>query len=319
MFLSTIIKYFPLHLCHWEHRKKTALACIRYCSKADTQLEPHVTYGKPSIPMAGNELGEAQQSSLIDFCNDIRDNKISAYFVAKSDPELFVRHYRGLERLENVTKTQKHMKRSVIVYYGKPGSGKTRTAYSTALRQYRPDEIYKYDKVASGTTEWWDGYIGQPCVIIDEMVGSKFVLDRFLSLLDRYPCSIQYKGGSTHLAAELIFITSNRPPSEWYGGKNWNALRRRIDECRRFVLVRRNGKPKQDADGLPVFKSVKDLGEMCPSTNKSLVAFQDTAHADPEWCVDDSDEEDPILCLGDDTLEIIPPDSFDISAFVDAL
>lgn len=291
---STITKRLkPITRFHWEVRKKPALACIKYCSKTETRADPAaepVIYGTPSVPMSGNALGAAQQKGLTEFAEAIRDNKMSTLDVSQADPYTFVKHFKGLERLESISRPPLAMERRICVYYGLSGSGKTRTAYEIAHSQYDEKDIYTFHKLASGTTEWWDGYTGQKCVIVDEMLGSKFLFDRFLQILDRHPVTVPFKGGSTQFAAELIIITSNKKPSEWYGGGSWNILRRRIHECRRFVLVRApNGKPKTDDEGMPVFKAILDTEEMCPPTNKEYVDFQDEAHSRSGWSICESD------------------------------
>jgi hypothetical protein len=55
-----------------------------------------------------------------------------------------------------------------------------------------------------------------------------------LSLLDRYCCKVQYKGGAIEFAAMQIAITSPIHPKDWYWslqeGDKYDQLARRISE-----------------------------------------------------------------------------------------
>lgn len=78
-------------------------------------------------------------------------------------------------------------------------------------------------------TKWWDGYQGEANVIIDEFRGSIDV-SYLLRWLDRYPCSVEKKGGSLPLRATNFWITSNLDPMMWFLD---------IDEQTRLAFMRR--------------------------------------------------------------------------------
>jgi len=254
-----------------------------------------VIFGTPSTPLAGNALGAAQQKSFSVLCEAVRDGTMTAYDVAHADPYEFVKHHRGIERLQTITTDPMFVERRVMVFYGKPGSGKTRSAYQIARENYAPNEIFTFHKIANGDSEWWEGYTGQKCIVIDEMLGCKITFDRILQIMDQNPVVVPFKGGSAQFAGELIIITSNKKPSEWYGTGEWTALRRRIHRCSRFILLRnRDGSPKVDDKNLPVFTTVLDKDEMCPETNDDWTNFQDKAHREKGWWAY-ADDEDPVL------------------------
>jgi hypothetical protein len=51
---------------------------------------------------------------------------------------------------------------------------------------------------------------------------------------------VGYKGASYNFNPDLIIITSNEPPCDWYYGEKhglFDALRRRIDVCLKFLMV----------------------------------------------------------------------------------
>lgn len=109
------------------------------------------------------------------------------------------------------------------VFWGPSGVGKTRRAWEEA-KALGP--VY----IKTGTHKWWDGYRGEKFVIIDEFDGM-IRLTNLLTWLDRYPCRVEYKGGSSPLLATHFWVTSNLPLEEWFPDAKPDqvaALRRRV-------------------------------------------------------------------------------------------
>jgi len=52
-------------------------------------------------------------------------------------------------------------------------------------------------------------------VIIDEFDG-QIGITHLLRWLDKYPCSVEVKGGTLPLKATHFWITSNKPPELWF-------------------------------------------------------------------------------------------------------
>jgi hypothetical protein len=77
--------------------------------------------------------------------------------------------------------------------------------------------------VKNAATHWWDGYTGQPVVIIDEVragqsgAASKEILTEFLSLLDPKDAYLgQTKGGFVPITAKIYIFTSPVHPNMWF-------------------------------------------------------------------------------------------------------
>lgn len=122
------------------------------------------------------------------------------------------------------------MVRTVHVFWGATGTGKTRRAWEEAGN-------LAYPKVPA--TKFWDGYQGQSNVIIDEFCG-QIDITNLLRWCDRYPCIVEIKGSATVLRAERIWITSNLDPSDWYPNateEQRRALRRRFTEVVHFQTL----------------------------------------------------------------------------------
>ena len=60
-----------------------------------------------------------------------------------------------------------------------------------------------------------DGYAGEKSVLFEDFRG-QLPFGMLLSLLDRYDCKVQHKGGMCELAATHIVMTSPLHPQEWY-------------------------------------------------------------------------------------------------------
>lgn len=119
----------------------------------------------------------------------------------------------------------------VRIYWGPPGSGKTRAVYD----EFGYDEVYP--KMVG---KWWDNYKGEACVLIDDFDPSNCfdtTFDMYLKLLDRYPMMVECKGGSYNFRSKHIIITSNYDPDTWFTDKpNRRAFFRRIKEIKHLGI-----------------------------------------------------------------------------------
>lgn len=126
--------------------------------------------------------------------------------IEELDADVFVRHYRTLRIIASDYAKPEAYEKEVIVYWGKSGTGKSRTAWELCGMDAYPKDP---------RTKFWCGYQKQDHVIIDEFRGG-IDIGHMLRWLDRYPVIIETKGSSTVLRARRIFITSNLHPKSWY-------------------------------------------------------------------------------------------------------
>lgn len=117
----------------------------------------------------------------------------------------------------------------VRIYWGPPGTGKTRAVWD----EFRTQGVYA--KMVDN--KWWDGYKGEHCVVFDDFdVRNCEGFDYYLKLLDRYPMRVEYKGGSCQFRSRVIIFTSNFDPDIWWADRaNRAAFFRRVTEVRHFV------------------------------------------------------------------------------------
>lgn len=120
--------------------------------------------------------------------------------------DVYCRNYHTLKRIATDHLQPVGIERTVKVFWGPTGTGKSRRAWDEA-------GIDAYPK--NPNTKFWDGYAGHRHVVIDEFRG-KIDISNMLLWLDRYPTIVEVKGGATVFKAEKIWITSNLHPSDWY-------------------------------------------------------------------------------------------------------
>lgn len=111
---------------------------------------------------------------------------------------------------------------TVGVYWGRTGTGKTRTVFDSFTDVYRvsPQERVK----------WFNGYRGQKVALFDDFSTSQMDISMFLQITDRYPLDLETKGGFIEWKPEVIIFTSNSNPRDWYYGDfRYPAVQRRID------------------------------------------------------------------------------------------
>lgn len=133
-----------------------------------------------------------------------------------------VRCYNQLRRIGSDYVQPVPMERFAEVFWGRTGTGKSRRAWDEA-----GFEAYSKDP----RTKWWDGYMGQANVVIDEFRGTIDIV-HLLRWLDRYPVRVENKGGSVPLSAKQFWFTSNLDPRLWYpdvDSETVAALMRRIN------------------------------------------------------------------------------------------
>ncbi|AUM61960.1 Rep [uncultured virus] len=201
---------------HFEARKGTPKGASDYCKKSDPNFVERGMMG--------------QQGKRTDL-QEIADLVINGGMinVMQHRPDAIIKYPKGLEKLVELTMTERKTKPKVVWVWGDAGVGKTRLAVEGAESHY----------VWSGT-KWWNGYSQQQRIIMDDFTHDTTDENRFrylLRILDRYTCQVETKGGMIHLNSPEIYITCDKHPETVFSdpGKmdNQNRLRqmlRRIDE-----------------------------------------------------------------------------------------
>lgn len=202
--MSAILRSFPCH-AHLKprYRDSSISQAVNYCKKPESRRR--LWWETGTQPM-----DQGVKRTLAEACATVKESGSVA--VAKDAPEVFVQHWRGLERLEeilNYDKIPQMRNMEVIVLVGTAGCGKSYYGEHFAAR----DEIYQ-----CGDTDplWLNGYTNQKVLVIEDMSG-KIPFRELLRLLDKYMYNMPKKGGHVWAAYEHVIITANQLPENWYG------------------------------------------------------------------------------------------------------
>lgn len=209
---------------HWEVVRSRP-AAIEYCEKdGDVVVKRLLT--KPERPTLGAAIDCMRSAGLAG--------------VARDYPDQFVLHHRGLQALQYaLAGTEPKRVPQVTWIYGPTGSGKTRLAYE-GLSQ---DNIYILTAPNTrGGALWFDGYLNQDRVILDDFRPWWCKFDFLLRLLDRYPISVQVKGGFVRFNPAEIVITTPLSIEETFTGEyrteeDLRQIKRRVHRKIRMVDV----------------------------------------------------------------------------------
>ena len=217
------------HIQKFEYlseRKGTPRQAWTYATKQETRIAGPWMLGEPTTA----ESGPAKQ--LEKFVRSIEKGA--------NDEELWYEYPSCMTRYPNIPAKRRLKMRPVrekdlrvIVLYGPPGTGKSRTA----LELY--PEIYRvpYSKTGLWMTE--DASDVKE-VLIEDFQGD-LPLKYFNRIIDRYPEKVEIKGGHLWWCPDVIVITTNVLPNQWYPqDKRQDVLGqiyRRITECYDFTGV----------------------------------------------------------------------------------
>lgn len=186
-------------------------AAVEYVWKQDTRVEG-TQFELGTRPM--------DRSSPKDW-DAIRDSAISGQ-LETIPSDIYVRYYNSLSRIAKDNLRPLGIPKTVRVYWGPTGVGKSRRAWDEATLEAYPKDP---------RTKFWDGYRAHTHVVMDEFRGD-IDIAHLLRWFDRYPVIVENKGSSTVLVATDIWITSNLSPHQWYpsiDAATLDALLRRLE------------------------------------------------------------------------------------------
>ncbi len=193
---------FGAYVPHVEPRKGSRDDARAYCRKADTRIAGPWECGDWAGGGAGKRNDIAALKAAIDGGADdttLWDDQFGT----------MLRHHRAVNTYRVVRANNAHPRDSVDVhvYWGPTGTGKTHRAHAEA------GESYVLPR--SDGSVWFDGYVGQRSLIIDEFYGW-LRWDMLLRILDKYKMLVPIKGGFVNASWTAVYITSNKHPKDWY-------------------------------------------------------------------------------------------------------
>ena len=191
-----------------------------YCSKDNAgELIKH-----------GDEPAQGCRGDVDEAKEKIMKGDLTADDIAVENPGFFHQYGRTLDRLEAIALRQKFRTWMTLCtwYTGHTGSGKSWHCFK-AHGEYDPKTHY----VKNLNEDWWDGYKGQPIVILNEFRG-QIPFTEMLDLIDRWPKTVKWRGKeSVPFLARHIVIASIKRPEDVYvnqdqTGEPWGQWTRRV-------------------------------------------------------------------------------------------
>jgi len=171
------------------------------------KTETFYEIGEPNKQGARNDLKKLAAEITV---NNLEE-------VARNNREAYIRYHRGLHALSLSLQEHRNEAPQVHWLWGSTGTGKTRYCV-----EKHPGNFY-----IKPEGKWWDGYVQQQAIILDDWYHST-PFRELLTLLDRYKCTREVKGGSVKINSPFIYITSEYAPEYFFQGTELEQLRRRI-------------------------------------------------------------------------------------------
>lgn len=211
--------------CHLEPRFGTQAQAIDYCKKKDeTYLDGPYEYGTPRK--------QGKRVELIDYKEAIQGGKRERHMYDEEFIHTSVKYPKLYPKIDSFIRPERDTPPEVILLIGETGLGKTRYVTDKWLK----DEELWITPLSNGTI-WFDTYDHHKVVLLDDFAGSAshMSLTAVLRLLDRLAIQIPTKGGHCWWHPDIIYVSTNIHPNEWY---NWKSRTMQYDAlARRFTKV----------------------------------------------------------------------------------
>lgn len=209
---------------HCDVARGTAEQNIAYTSKESTESCPHFRSG------VLRSTGQGKRTDLDRVVDSIEEGKSYAELASEHGSSI-IKYAGGIQRLLALRSPKRSHQTEIWWYWGPTGTGKSKAAWTEFPEAYSKDP----------STHWWDGYSGEPVVIIDDYRPSKSIpFNQLLRLGDRYPLTVEVKGAYVNFNSKIIIITTPKPPREtfenldWIGPEQLDQLERRITKTIRY-------------------------------------------------------------------------------------
>lgn len=193
---------------HIEMCKGTPEQNIAYCCKEDK--DPMV-YGAGNVPQSQQKTNKENAKRLLRLAEAGDFDSIKEEF-----PSQYIARYRTLHQIatDNMTAPPDLEQPCGLWIYGESGSGKTHMA--------RNDYGTYYSK---NCNKWWDGYLDQDTVIIEDMDPNHAKLAHHIKLwTDKWSFTAEIKGGTRSLRPKLVIITSQYSIDEVFREEGTEAI-----------------------------------------------------------------------------------------------
>jgi len=217
---ASIKKLLPR--AHWGRAK--CIDPFTYCLKDGSVVE-----------INHDTRAQGKRTDLDEVGAFVKEAKRTKREIAEAFPSAVMKYSKGIETyMQWMTKPRVFTDEPPEVYWrwGATGLGKTWKVFEKEKDLWQSSENLK----------WFDGYIGQEAVLLDELRKDSCSYGWLLRLTDRYPLQVPVKGGFAEWVPKRIYITSDRKPQEIWPEEGFriDQLVRRIKEIQHITSLDNN-------------------------------------------------------------------------------
>lgn len=229
---------------HLEVARGTAKENQAYTSKESDRIEGTVWRTGGTPPESG------KRNDLLGVASAISSG-LSTRAIFEQYPGEYLKFNRGIQSARLLYSGKRNFKTEIFWLYGPTGTGKSRIVHEVA-----PEAYWK-----NPTTKWWCGYDEQTDVVIDDYRRDFSKFTDLLRLFDRYPLTVESKGGSISFMAKRIFVTTCHSPRKTWEDRTeeqLGQLLRRIEHVFCFAGI---SDPSDSVRRICRGEPVEELGE----------------------------------------------------------
>ena len=193
-------------------------------------ISPDKTKTKPFNPDwkdFGQVPSKGARTDLLEIKEAIMNDSLTVDEILLTKPDYYHQYGRTLFALEDAHLRSKHRTwmTECTWYWGGTGAGKSHAAFEG----YSEKTHYLWS--CDTSNDWWDGYHGQPIVVMNDYRG-ELKYNKLLQLIDKWPMKVSRRNREpTQFLGKHIIITSSLHPRDVYN--------RRADEDSLAQLYRR--------------------------------------------------------------------------------
>lgn len=200
-----------VHRASWREAKGNPDQNQVYCSKEATNVKE-----RGVKPMSQKRKGECNAERWDEAKKAAKEGRLDDL-----PSDIYFKFYRTAKEIakDNMVKPPALDSIDNWWYYGKSGTGKSRTAFAD-----NPDAYLKM------CNKWWDGYQGQEVVLIDDFDKAHEGLCHHLKVWCHHnPFIAETKGGGIQIRPKRFIVTSNYHPADiWKEDASLEPILRRF-------------------------------------------------------------------------------------------
>lgn len=201
--------------CHWEKAK--AVDGMNYCLKDQNYV-------------IRDNRSQGKRNDLSKYTEEIKT--IGLKRAVEENMETALKYPGGSKFLFSMLMKHRVVEEPPYVHwwYGEAGAGKTRAVFD----RFGQENIYV--KNCSKGNKWFDGYEQQQVLLFDDYRCDTLDWNFLLQITDRYPISVEIKGGMIPFNSPVIIFTSPRSIEGTFGnnGEDLQQLLRRVTNQKYF-------------------------------------------------------------------------------------